>query len=166
MYKFKCANCAKIVILDRINFANIAEKSDPYLIQINSPICKNCGKKYNPREVKKLIKEYSENSSNSNFNKSKSNKSYKSNNNSNKKHKRNNESNRNDVKDDEVYFGKVLELKGSITKSDIKIQYRKMMALNHPDKVSKMSKEIRELAEKRTKEIIKAYDFFKNKYNF
>ncbi len=65
-----------------------------------------------------------------------------------------------------VYYGKVLGLKGKITKKDIRKQYLKMIALYHPDKVAGLGKELVELAEKKTKEINVAYDWLKKRYNF
>ena len=65
----------------------------------------------------------------------------------------------------EVYYGNVLELRGKITKADIKKQYYKIIAQYHPDKVSKMGKKIQKLAESESKIINEAYAYFKNIYN-
>lgn len=63
------------------------------------------------------------------------------------------------------FFGKVLGLKGKITKAEIREQYLRTISKYHPDKVNKMGEEIIELAEKKTKEINTAYAWLKNKYN-
>ena len=63
------------------------------------------------------------------------------------------------------YFGKILGLKGKITKSEIREQYLRTISKYHPDKVNKMGDEIIELAEKKTKEINTAYAWLKSKYN-
>lgn len=64
-----------------------------------------------------------------------------------------------------IYYGKVLGLKGKITKKEIRKQYLKMIALYHPDKVADLGKELIELAERKTKEINAAYQWLKKKYN-
>lgn len=46
----------------------------------------------------------------------------------------------------------------------IKSTYRNTMAQYHPDKVSAMGTEIREVAEKKAKEINQAYEFFRRKF--
>lgn len=63
------------------------------------------------------------------------------------------------------YYGKILGLKGKITKAEIREQYLRAIAKYHPDKVNKMGEEIIELAERKTKEINAAYAWLKEKYN-
>ncbi len=63
------------------------------------------------------------------------------------------------------YYGKILGLKGKITKAEIREQYLRTIAKYHPDKVNKMGEEIIELAEKKTKEINEAFAWLKEKYN-
>ncbi len=65
-----------------------------------------------------------------------------------------------------IYYGKVLGLKGKVTKKEIRKQYLKLIALYHPDKVADLGPELIELAEKKTKEINIAYEWLKKKYNF
>ena len=48
--------------------------------------------------------------------------------------------------------------------SKIKTTYRNVIAQYHPDKVSALGAEIREVAEKKTKEINQAYEFFRKKF--
>jgi DnaJ-domain-containing protein 1 len=66
---------------------------------------------------------------------------------------------------DEAYYAKVLDISGRVNKSEIKIAYRKMVTLNHPDKLKQMDPKIEEYALRRMQEINEAYTFFKNKYN-
>lgn len=61
-------------------------------------------------------------------------------------------------------FGKVLGLKGQIKKSDITRIYKELMEKYHPDKVSHLGEEFHKYAEKKTKDINKAYSYFKKKY--
>jgi len=63
------------------------------------------------------------------------------------------------------HFGKVLGLKGKVTKSDIRKKYLEAIAQYHPDKVNNLGDELISLAEKKTKEINIAYEWFKEKYN-
>ena len=65
-----------------------------------------------------------------------------------------------------IYYGKVLGLKGKVTKNGIRKQYLKMISLYHPDKVAGLGDELIELAERKTKEINAAYHWLKKKYNF
>ncbi len=64
-----------------------------------------------------------------------------------------------------TYFGKLFGLKGRITKSQIRKIYIELINQYHPDKVSHLGEEIKNLAERKTKLINLAYDFFKKKYN-
>ena len=50
-------------------------------------------------------------------------------------------------------------------REEIKYQYKKLLQQYHPDKVSHLGKEIRDLSNKKTIEIRQAYDYFKNKYD-
>ncbi len=62
------------------------------------------------------------------------------------------------------YFGKLFGLKGRITKSQIRKIYIELINKYHPDKVSNLGDELKELAEKKTKLINIAYEYFKKKY--
>jgi membrane protein implicated in regulation of membrane protease activity len=64
----------------------------------------------------------------------------------------------------ESEYAKVLGLTGKVTPSEIKKKYLELMKQNHPDKVRSMSDEIREVAERRSKEINEAYEYFREKY--
>tara|TARA_B100001250_G_scaffold161788_1_gene138968 strand:- start:718 stop:1083 length:366 start_codon:yes stop_codon:yes gene_type:complete len=67
-------------------------------------------------------------------------------------------------KNSEVYYGKLLGLKGSVSIEDIHKAYRNKIKEYHPDKIATMADELKELALKRTKEINEAYKYFKEKY--
>lgn len=60
----------------------------------------------------------------------------------------------------------VLEVDENASVEEIKIAYRNKIKEHHPDKVQNMSKDIRQLAEKRTVQIIKAYEIIKQYRNF
>ena len=67
-------------------------------------------------------------------------------------------------KNSEVYYGKLLGLKGSVSIDDIHKAYRNKIKEYHPDKIATMADELKELALRRTKEINEAYKYFKEKY--
>lgn len=68
-----------------------------------------------------------------------------------------------DAKED--YYSKVLGLKGKVAKADIKKAYRELISQYHPDKVQHLGVELQTLANKKTKDIIEAYEYFRTKYN-
>ena len=68
-------------------------------------------------------------------------------------------------KEKAAYYGTMLELTGLVTKSQIKKKYLELVTKHHPDKVSGLGKEIVELAERKTKELNEAFEWFKKKYN-
>ena len=57
----------------------------------------------------------------------------------------------------------VLGIDSMSMKSQIKLAYRHQLSLYHPDKVNHLGEEIQKIAEKRTKEIIEAYEDLKNR---
>ena len=59
----------------------------------------------------------------------------------------------------------VLGLVDPYDMDEVKSAYRTLIAQYHPDKVSRMGDEIREVAERKAKEINAAYDFFRRKYD-
>lgn len=61
------------------------------------------------------------------------------------------------------YYSSILELDDKLTPSEIKKHYRAIVSQYHPDKVHHLGKELRDLAERKSKEINEAYDYFKNK---
>ncbi|MBU62682.1 MAG: hypothetical protein CMI26_09285 [Opitutae bacterium] len=62
-------------------------------------------------------------------------------------------------------FARVLGLADPYDMDDVKSAYRSLIAQYHPDKVSRMGDEIREVAERKAKEINESYDFFRRKYD-
>ena len=59
----------------------------------------------------------------------------------------------------------ILGLSGNVTKEEIRKAYRKAMSEYHPDKVASLGSELRELAERKAKEINEAYNFFRILYD-
>ena len=65
-----------------------------------------------------------------------------------------------------VYYCELLELKGDVSVENIKKKYREKLTKYHPDKVSHLGDEFLQIAEKKTREINEAYEFFKQQYGF
>jgi hypothetical protein len=63
-----------------------------------------------------------------------------------------------------AHYGKLLGLQGVLTKSEVRSRYISTIALYHPDKVQHLGKELRDLAEEKTKEFNAAYQWLKAKY--
>jgi hypothetical protein len=63
-----------------------------------------------------------------------------------------------------AHYGKLLGLQGVLTKSEVRSRYISTIALYHPDKVQHLGKELRDLAEEKTKEFNAAYEWLKAKY--
>ena len=59
---------------------------------------------------------------------------------------------------------KILGLNGRITVGEIKAAYRKEITKYHPDKVTHLAPEFREMARIRTRRIRAAYEYFRGKY--
>jgi len=64
----------------------------------------------------------------------------------------------------EAGFAKTLGLEVPYSEKEIKSAYRKLIAQYHPDRVSAMGPEIREVAETKAREINEAYEFFRKKF--
>jgi len=62
------------------------------------------------------------------------------------------------------YFGNLFGLKGQVTKTTIRKKYIELISKYHPDKVAELGPELIELAERKTKEINAAYEWFKQKH--
>ena len=60
----------------------------------------------------------------------------------------------------DLKYAETLGLKEPFTLEDIKPAYRKIIAQYHPDRVAAMGDEIKEVAEKKAKEINRAYQYF------
>ena len=69
-----------------------------------------------------------------------------------------------EIDPEEENYAKILGLLGDYNPEDAKSSYRSLIAQYHPDKVSLMGDEIREVAERKAKEINEAYEFFRRKY--
>ena len=67
--------------------------------------------------------------------------------------------------DDDYAFAEILGLSEPIELSAIKSTYRKTIAQYHPDRVMAMGSEIKEVAEKKAKEINEAYEHFRKKFD-
>jgi DnaJ like chaperone protein len=65
----------------------------------------------------------------------------------------------------EERYMNIFGLKGNSSEDEIKKKYRELISQYHPDKVQHLGLEFRQMAEYKTKEIQKAYDFFKQNYN-
>ena|SRR5215467_14520922 len=48
--------------------------------------------------------------------------------------------------------------------NEIKTAYKQLLAKYHPDKVTHLGDDFLTIAERKTKELVEAYDFFKKKY--
>ena len=68
--------------------------------------------------------------------------------------------------DPENQYASILGLSGEFTIEDIKSAYRRSAAQNHPDKVNNLASDFLQLAERKMKEINKAYEYFKRRHGF
>lgn len=59
----------------------------------------------------------------------------------------------------------VLELDSPFTQQELRTAYRRQMSQYHPDKVSGLGRELREVADRKTKEINAAFDFLQGHTN-
>ncbi|MDP2303123.1 MAG: J domain-containing protein [Ignavibacteria bacterium] len=64
-----------------------------------------------------------------------------------------------------IYFGKILDLNGKVSRAQIRKKYLELIAKYHPDKVSELGEELKLLAETKTKQLNAAYEWMKHKYN-
>ena len=65
----------------------------------------------------------------------------------------------------EEEYRKILGVTDKDTPGTIKIRYRELLTKYHPDKVQHLGIEFQDMAEKKTKVIMEAYEFFRKKYN-
>ncbi|MBI1955291.1 MAG: DnaJ domain-containing protein [Acidobacteria bacterium] len=70
------------------------------------------------------------------------------------------------AKEMERYYRNVLGVSEEAGEQEIKAAHRSQLAKYHPDKVTHLGDEFYELASSRTREILQAYDYLKNKYGF
>ena len=66
----------------------------------------------------------------------------------------------------ESYHFSILKIKPEATIEEIKKAYKDEIKKYHPDKVEHLGDEFKTIADKKSKEINKAYNYFRNKYNF
>ncbi len=66
--------------------------------------------------------------------------------------------------DPETRYAKVLGLPRNFTAPEIKEHYRTLIASYHPDKVNHLGPELQEMADRKTRDIIEAYEYFRVKY--
>lgn len=65
---------------------------------------------------------------------------------------------------EELRFAEILGVEKPFEKENVKAVYRKLIAQYHPDRVSAMGPEIRDVAEVKAKEINEAYEYFRKKF--
>jgi len=64
----------------------------------------------------------------------------------------------------EEEYRQILGIDDDDSPENIRKKYKELIAKYHPDKVQHLGREFQEIAEKKTKEIMEAYDFFRKKY--
>ena len=64
----------------------------------------------------------------------------------------------------EIEYAKLLGVEVNAPFDEIKSRYRKLIAVNHPDKVAGLSEAIKQAAENETKKIIEAFEYFKQRH--
>ncbi|MCX5815780.1 MAG: DnaJ domain-containing protein [Proteobacteria bacterium] len=65
----------------------------------------------------------------------------------------------------EEEYRQVLGVTAEDRLATIKKKYKELLAKYHPDKVQHLGIEFQEMAERKTKAIMEAYEFFRKKYN-
>ena len=65
---------------------------------------------------------------------------------------------------DEVYYGRILGLRGRVSAVDVRNRYRELAAQYHPDKVNHLGPKLKEVAEREMQDINEAFEYFKRKY--
>jgi hypothetical protein len=66
----------------------------------------------------------------------------------------------------EEYYRHVLGVSSSSGELEIKTAYRQLLNKYHPDRVNGLGDEFLDLASRRTKELIEAYEYLSRKYGF
>ena len=72
--------------------------------------------------------------------------------------------NESDADQEELDFAETLGMEKPFEEEKVKAVYRKLIAQYHPDRVSALGPEIREVAEQKAKEINEAYEYFRKKF--
>ena len=62
------------------------------------------------------------------------------------------------------HYGKLLGLEGKLTKAQIRKRYLHLVMQYHPDRVSGLGDELRDLADRKTKMFNEAYEWFRKVY--
>lgn len=88
------------------------------------------------------------------------------NNNDDSKRYQQNQQSEKDNKNSLSYYCELLNLNGNTSVENIKAKYRETLTKYHPDKVNHLGHEFQTIAEQKTREINKAYDYLKKVYNF
>lgn len=65
---------------------------------------------------------------------------------------------------DEVYYGRILGLRGRVSAVDVRNRYRELATQYHPDKVNHLGPKLKEVAEREMQDINEAFEYFKRKY--
>jgi DnaJ-class molecular chaperone len=65
----------------------------------------------------------------------------------------------------EKRYMSIFGLQENVSEDEIKKRYRELMSQYHPDKVQHLGREFQQMAEEKTREIQKAYDYFRQDYN-
>jgi DnaJ-domain-containing protein 1 len=73
---------------------------------------------------------------------------------------------REEMRMDLVSACRILQINSNATIDEIKTAYKNRIKEYHPDKVANLGNEIKVLAEKKTQEINRAYEFLKKEKNF
>ena len=66
----------------------------------------------------------------------------------------------------EEEYRQILGVTNKDTPATIKARYKELLTKYHPDKVQHLGVEFQEMAERKTKAIMEAYEFLQKKYNF
>ena len=72
--------------------------------------------------------------------------------------------NESDTDQEGLHFAETLGVEKPFEEEKVKAVYRKLIAQYHPDRVSALGPEIREVAEQKAKEINEAYEYFRKKF--
>ncbi len=65
----------------------------------------------------------------------------------------------------EKRYARILNLPRVYTGSEITTNFRQLIAQHHPDKLRHLSPDLQEMARRKTREFVEAYEYFRVKYN-
>lgn len=66
---------------------------------------------------------------------------------------------------DDRRYGKILGLRGQVTRAQITRRYKELAGQYHPDRVNHLGPKLREVAESEMKAINEAYEYFRKRYD-